>query len=32
MEQRVIASTKAAQNRMIDKSGIETSLTEQDMK
>ena len=32
MEQSVIASTKAAQNRMIDKSGIETSLTEEDMK
>ena len=32
IEQRVIVSTKAAQNRMIDKSGIETSLTEEDMK
>jgi hypothetical protein len=32
MEQRVIASTKAAQNRMTRESGIETSLTEEDMK
>ena len=32
MEQRVIASTKAAQNRMTDESGIETSLTEEDVK
>lgn len=32
MEQRVIASTKAAQNRMTHESGIETSLTEEDMK
>jgi hypothetical protein len=32
MEQRVIASTKAAQNRMTDESGIQTSLTEEDVK
>lgn len=32
MEQRVIASTKAGQNRMIHESGIETSLTLKEIK
>jgi hypothetical protein len=32
MDQRVIASTKAGQNRMTHESGIETPPTEEDMK
>jgi hypothetical protein len=32
IEKRVMASTKAAKDSMIEQSGIETSLTEEDMK
>jgi hypothetical protein len=32
IEKRVIASTKAAKYSMIEQSGIESSLTEEDMK
>jgi hypothetical protein len=32
IQKRVMVSTKAAKDSMLDKSGIETSLSEEDMK